>query len=152
MYSLLLINLLLFTAQPTDDSKEAGYPSAWEQTTGKLAAPSGITVLDDGTLVTTEPSRHRLTFINANGSVSHSWGTPGQDPGQLHRPGGLDASDDGTIAVADTGNHRICRIDCEVEPGEPCEHGIWKLETVTGGDGHGHTDADFSEAKFCSFS
>ena len=64
-------------------------------------------MLNDGTAITTEPSLHRLTFINANGSVSHSWGLPGEDPGELHRPQGIDASTDGVIAVADTGNHRI---------------------------------------------
>ena len=88
----------------------------------------------------------KVTTVLGSGWIGHSNGT-GTDCG-LDSPFSLAMTSMGVVYLSDTGNHRICRVDCEVEPGEPCEHGIWKLETVTGGDGHGHTDADFSEAKF----
>jgi len=88
----------------------------------------------------------KVTTVLGSGWIGHSDGT-GANCG-LDSPFSLAVSSMGVVYVSDTGNHRICRIECEVEPGEPCEHGEWKLETVAGGDGHGHVDADFSEAKF----
>ena len=107
MHPFLIIKLLILALQPSAEAMDPVHPAAWQQTTEELAAPSGITMVNDGTVIITEPSLHRLTFINANGTVSHSWGIPGGNPGELHRPSGIDVSSDGVIAVADTGNHRI---------------------------------------------
>lgn len=75
--------------------------------------PSGLHVLDDGRIVTTDAGNHRFLILDNNGKILLEKGGPGSGPGQFNFLGDLTVTPDNIICIVDLINSRIQEFDLE---------------------------------------
>ncbi|XP_026673475.1 uncharacterized protein LOC113464921 [Ceratina calcarata] len=73
----------------------------------KLCRPWGVACDDEGHVVVSDRSNHRIQIFTLDGGFVRSFGTLGTDPGQFNRPAGVTVDSRKRIIVADKDNHRI---------------------------------------------
>ena len=77
------------------------------KTISGLKQPSGVALIDDGLLIVSERSAHRISILDKEGKKIRSFGSYGTKRGYFSFPEGVAISSKGTILVADKCNHRI---------------------------------------------
>ncbi len=98
---------------------------------GQMRAPSGLQVVEDGSIWVVDSGNARLHQFDADGRLLRTIGGFGTGNGQFRSPAGLELLPNGDLMVADADNHRIQIIGPD---------GTWKKSIGTFGHGNGEFD------------
>ena len=93
---------------------------------GTFLGPSGLALLDEGTVLVVDECQHSVAVLDAAGALVRRIGAEGDAPGEFRYPTQAAADGAGGFWVTDRWNHRVQRLD-----------GSGRVITVTGTYGPG---------------
>ncbi len=83
-----------------------------EQPGLELLGPTGLWVVDDGSLFIADSGNHRIVKVSARGDLQYSFGSSGQEKGKLLHPVAIASTgSSGELFVLEKGNRRVQHFD-----------------------------------------